>query len=194
MSVAAKFSDVSTNVWYVSSVQRVVDAGLMNGVADDAFSPNTNMNRAMLATILYRMAGQPVASVSSFSDVASSAYYADAVSWVAEMDILTEGSTADAFLPTQNITRQELATALYSYAKCAGYAVDGPDGLASYTDRAQISDWAYEAMTWANRVGIVGGRGDNQLAPTDTATRAEVATMLVRFMDFAAAQTSASVG
>ena len=189
VNVAAQFSDVAASGWYTNSIQRVVDAGLMNGVADDAFSPDTNMDRAMLATILYRMAGQPVASAASFSDVESAAYYANAVSWAAETGILTEVGT-DTFLPTQNITRQLLATALYRYAKCSGYAVDGSGDLAAYTDRDEISSWAYEAMAWANRVGIVNGRGDSRLAPTDTATRAEVATMLVRFMDFIAAQTA----
>ena len=185
--VDKKFSDVSANAWYAGNVQRVVEAGLMNGVSDSSFSPNTNVNRAMLVTILYRLADQPGPGMGNFIDVKESAYYADAVSWAATTGIVT-GFKDHSFQPKQDITRQELATILYRYAKWMGYPMDGADDLSAFADRGQIASWAYEAMAWANGAGILNGRGGNELAPTATATRAEVATMMVRLMDLMGAQ------
>ena len=184
-AVTEKFSDVSAGAWYAGSVQRVVEAGLMNGVSDSAFSPNTNVNRAMLATILYRLAGEPGPGVDNFGDVKATAYYADAVSWAAATGMVT-GYGNNSFHPNQDITRQELATILYRYAKWMGYAVDGGKDLSAYTDRGQIASWARDAMAWANGAGLINGRGENTLAPTATATRAEVATMMARMMDLMA--------
>ena len=185
--VVSKFSDVAAGKWYTGDIQRVVDAGLMSGMTDSTFGPDANVNRAMLATLLYRLEGEPSASGASFSDVKSTAYYADAVSWAAEKGIVT-GYGNGSFQPKQDITRQELVTALYRYAKQAGYNPVSKASLDTFTDWNEVAPWAYEAMAWAYQVGIFNGRSGNLLAPTATATRAEVATMIVRFMDLTGAQ------
>ena len=141
----------------------------MNGTSTTAFSPNENMSRAMLATVLYRMSGETAEADSSFGDVSSSAYYAAAVNWASSKGIVN-GTGADAFSPNASITREQLAAMLYRYAGEPSVSAD----LSAYTD-------AEKAVEWCVAKGILSGKSATRLAPQDTATRAECAAMLQRF-------------
>ncbi len=183
-AAAGKFTDIASKDWYYSAVERVVEAGLMKGVSNTSFAPGSTLDRAMLATMLYRLAGTPaVDHGSGFGDVKASDYYADAVAWASENKIV-EGKGGNSFAPDSDITRQEIATILYRYAVKSGYVTGSVGTLPdTYTDKGKVASWAQEAMAWAFQTKIITGRGAGQLAPAATASRAEAATMLVRFMD-----------
>lgn len=170
------FGDVSQNDWFASAVRYVTGKNLMNGTSTTAFSPNENMSRAMLATVLYRMSGETAEADSSFGDVSSSAYYAAAVNWASSKGIVN-GTGADAFSPNASITREQLAAMLYRYAGEPSVSAD----LSAYTDVVSISPYAEKAVEWCVAKGILNGKSATRLAPQDTATRAECAAMLQRF-------------
>lgn len=170
------FQDVGQNDWFANAVKYVSENKLMNGTSTTAFSPNGNMSRAMLATVLYRMSGETAEAGSSFRDVSSSAYYAAAVSWASSKGIVN-GTGADAFSPNANITREQLAAMLYRYAGEPSVSAD----LSAYTDTVDISPYASKAVEWCVAKGILSGKSATRLAPQDTATRAECAAMLQRF-------------
>ena len=170
------FGDVPQNSWFADAVKYVSENKLMNGTSTTAFSPNGNMSRAMLATVLYRMSGETAEAGSSFSDVSSSAYYAAAVSWASNKGIVN-GTGADAFSPNASITREQLAAMLYRYAGEPSVSAD----LSAYTDTVDISPYASKAVEWCVAKGILSGKSATRLAPQDTATRAECAAMLQRF-------------
>ena len=170
------FQDVGQNDWFASAVQYVTGKSLMNGTSTTAFSPNENMSRAMLATVLYRMSGETAEADSSFRDVSSSAYYAAAVSWASDKGIVN-GTGANAFSPNASITREQLAAMLYRYAGEPSVSAD----LSAYTDTVDISPYASKAVEWCVAKGILSGKSATRLAPQDTATRAECAAMLQRF-------------
>ena len=170
------FQDVGQNDWFASAVQYVTGKSLMNGTSTTAFSPNENMSRAMLATVLYRMSGETAEADSSFRDVSSSAYYAAAVNWASSKGIVN-GTGANAFSPNASITREQLAAMLYRYAGEPSVSAD----LSAYTDTVDISPYASKAVEWCVAKGILSGKSATRLAPQDTATRAECAAMLRRF-------------
>lgn len=170
------FADVPQTGWFADAVKYVSENKLMNGTSTTAFSPNENMSRAMLVTVLYRMSGETAEADSSFGDVSSSAYYAAAVNWASSKGIVN-GTGADAFSPNASITREQLAAMLYRYAGEPSVSAD----LSAYTDAVSISPYAEKAVEWCVAKGILSGKSATRLAPQDTATRAECAAMLQRF-------------
>ncbi len=173
----AGYRDVLANSWYADAVSYVTEAGLMEG-SGGLFQPNSPMTRAMLVTVLYRLSGSPeVTGSSPFTDVAESAWYADAVIWAAGEGIV-QGQTADTFAPNGAVTREQLATFLFRY--------DGGEGsgsLDAYTDANTVSAYAAEAMGWAVGEGLITGTGAGTLSPKTTASRAMVAALLMRYTD-----------
>ena len=176
------FVDVSTGDWFADAVQYMLDNGMMNGVTDTMFAPNTTTTRGMIVTILYRLEGEPDAAASSFTDVAANMYYEDAVAWAQANDIVN-GISATLFAPDQSITREQMAAILYRYAQFKDYDVTASNDLSSYTDASQISAYATTAMQWANAEGLITGNTSTTINPTGNATRAEVATILMRFCE-----------
>lgn len=176
------FTDVNTDDWFAEAVQYVLDNEIMNGTSATTFGPNTTTTRGMIVTILYRLEGEPDAAASSFTDVASNMYYADAINWAAANGIVN-GVSEISFAPDNQITREQMAAILYRYAQFKGYDVTASNDLSSYTDASQISEYATTAMQWANAEELITGRTSTTLAPQGTATRAEVATILMRFCE-----------
>lgn len=177
------FADVSDAAWYADAVAYVYDKGMMNGVSETSFAPNDTTNRAMIVTMLYRLEGEPDAAASAFTDVAAGSYYADAVAWAQATGIVT-GISDTLFAPDNSITREQLAAILYRYASFKGYDVSsGGMSLAEYEDVSQISSYAVTAMQWANENGLITGVTDTVLDPKGNATRAQVATILMRFCE-----------
>ena len=153
----------------------------MNGTGD-GFSPNNNINRAQLVTVLYRMAGQPeVTGENPFTDVPDGQWYTDAVLWAAENGI-TDGTSETTFSPNDALTREQMATFLYRFANFeAGEPIEVTGDLSGYTDADLVADYAVDAMTWAVGEGVISGIGNNTLAPDNTASRAQMATVLTRY-------------
>lgn len=162
----AEFSDVSIEDWYFEAVNYVIDNGLFTGTSNNNFAPNENMSRAMIWTVLYRNAGQT-------GETTGANWYEEAQKWASEQNI-SDGSN-----PNGDMTREELATMLY---RSAGEPEVITTEISLYNDGSDVSLWAENAMNWAVEQGIISGKGNNNLAPTDTATRAEVATMLQRYL------------
>lgn len=177
-----KFNDVSANDWFASAVDYVTGKGMMNGTADNTFSPKANTTRGMVVTVLYRLENQPSTSAASFTDVASGAYYANAVAW-ANANGIVSGYGSGKFGPNDKVTREQLAAILYRYAQYKKYDVSGAKSLDGYTDAQSVSSYAVPALQWANAVGVVTGKSGNKLDPKGNATRAEVAAMLMRFCE-----------
>ncbi len=177
-----KFNDVSANDWFASAVDYVTGKGMMNGTADNTFSPKANTTRGMVVTVLYRLENQPSTSAASFTDVASGAYYANAVAW-ANANGIVSGYGSGKFGPNDKVTREQLAAILYRYAQYKKYDVSGAKSLDGYTDAQSVSSYAVPALQWANAVGFVTGKSGNKLDPKGNATRAEVAAMLMRFCE-----------
>ena len=180
---AMSFGDVSSNAWYGNAVAYVTGKGLMNGTGDSTFSPQRTMTRTMLVTVLYRLDGSPaVSSKKDFSDVKDGSWYSDAVTWASANGIVL-GYAGNTFSPDSSITRQQMAAILYRYAQYKGYDVSaGADtNILSYTDAPVISEYAVPAFQWACGAGVINGNGANALAPNDPATRAQVATIVMRF-------------
>ena len=177
-----KFNDVSANDWFASAVDYVTGKGMMNGTADNTFSPKANTTRGMVVTVLYRLENQPSTSAASFTDVASGAYYANAVAW-ANANGIVSGYGSGKFGPNDKVTREQLAAILYRYAQYKKYDVSGAKSLDGYTDAQSVSSYAVPALQWANAAGIVTGKSGSKLDPKGNATRAEVAAMLMRFCE-----------
>ena len=181
------FADVRTNDWYYSAVEYVYTNQIMAGTGTNTagrkvFEPNTKLSRAMVATVLYRIAGEPtITSGNSFTDVKdTSAWYYKAVCWAAKEGIVT-GTTKTTFAPNNYITRQDLALMLYRFAKYQGKSTTATGSLTMYSDYAQVGSWSTDAMKWAVGTGIITG-SNNRLNPTGNATRAEAAAMFQRYM------------
>ncbi len=178
---AEDFTDVDTKQWYHEGVCYVLRNGLMNGKGEGIFAPNANLTRAELVTVLYRMAGEP--SVEGlehpFADVAEGTWYTDAVIWAYNAEVV-KGISDTAFAPGANITREQIATILYRFSEAE--AVE-EDALADFADADKISDWAVEAMNWAVSVGLINGMDETTLAPQGNATRAQIATILMRYCE-----------
>jgi hypothetical protein len=177
----AALRDVSTSAWYYEDVKFVVESGLFKGLSESEFAPDAQMTRAMLATVLYRLAGEPAAAgAASFGDVPSGQWFTDAVAWASANGVIS-GYSASVFGANDAVTREQIAVLLYRYAKLMGYDVSATIDLSDYADADAVAEWAREAVAWANATGLITGRSANTLAPTGAATRAEVAAMLHRF-------------
>ncbi|WP_454941426.1 S-layer homology domain-containing protein, partial [Evtepia sp.] len=175
------FTDVSETDWFHDAVQYVYDNGLMGGVGDGQFAPNATTNRAMVVTILYRLAGEPaVSGDAAFTDVADGLWYTDAVLWAAQKGIVN-GISATEFAPAGDLTREQLATILFRYAESAGYDVSASADLSGFPDADQIQSYAAQALSWAVAEGLLQGFEDDTLRPQGNATRAQIATILMRF-------------
>ena len=184
-TIIGSFEDVLADAWYAEAVQYALDNGIMNGTGATTFAPNESTTRAMIVTMLYRLEGEPDIDGESlgypFADVDANAYYGDPVYW-ARLHGIVNGVSGTSYAPDDAITREQLASILYRYAQYKGYDTSvGGMSLAEYTDADQISAYAAAAMQWANGNGLITGRTDTTLVPQGTATRAEVATILMRF-------------
>ena len=177
------FTDVKSGDWFYEAVQYVYDKGMMTGVSADRFAPASTTTRGMIVTILYRLENEPaVSGGSAFTDVESGAWYADAVAWAAANDIVN-GTSATTFAPNSPITREQMAAILYRYAAYKGYDVSQKADLSGYTDAASISGYAKDALAWANAQKLITGVTDTSLNPQGSATRAQVATILMRLCE-----------
>ena len=175
------FADVQPGSWYFNAVRYVEQNGLMSGVCADTFAPGTTTTRGMIVTILYRLEQKPdVNGKNVFTDVRSGSYCEDAVIWATETKIVS-GYGNGLFGPNDAITREQLAVFLYRYAAYKGYDVSARASLDGFADRTQISGYAYDAMSWAYAEGLITGKSASTLAPKGEATRAEVATILMRY-------------
>lgn len=173
------FTDTAGH-WAKDSIAFVTSHELFQGTAEGTFSPDASMNRAMLATVLYRLEDAKADGGNPFADVAADTWYTDAVTWASANQIVS--GTGSGFAPDRDLSRQELVTMLYRYAKSVGMDTDKTTDLDGYADAAEVADWAAEAMAWAVKSGLIAGRGGAVLAPEGTATRAEVATILQRLV------------
>ena len=177
------FTDVKSGDWFYEAVQYVYDKGMMTGVSADRFAPASTTTRGMIVTILYRLENEPaVSGGSAFTDVESGAWYANAVTWAAANDIVN-GTSATTFAPNSPITREQMAAILYRYAAYKGYDVSQKADLSGYTDAASISGYAKDALAWANAQKLITGVTDTTLNPQGSATRAQVATILMRLCE-----------
>ena len=180
---AEPFTDVDENDWFYDEVVYVYENGLMTGVGGNRFAPNTATNRAMLATILYRLAGEPdVSGDMPFTDVETGTWYTDAVLWAAQNGIVN-GVDEGIFAPMNTLTREQLVTMLHRYAEAEGYDVSAAADLSGYPDAGKVLSYAQKAMSWAVAEGIVAGMDDGTLNPAGNATRAQIATILMRFCE-----------
>ena len=178
------FTDVTEEDWFYEAVKFANENKLFNGVSSTEFAPDESMTRAMLVTVLYRLEGEPATNRSiPFADVDMSMYYANAVIWAKQNNIVN-GVDETNFAPDLEVTREQLVTILYRYAMYKGkdVSVSENTNISSYDDVNEVSDYATSAFEWAVENGIITGRTEKTLAPKGTATRAEVATMLMRFV------------
>ena len=178
------FTDVTSGDWFYDAVAYVYDKGMMEGTTDTTFAPTMNLTRSMIAQVLYNLEERPEApGAAGFPDVAAGAWYADAVNWAAARGIV-KGYDTGAFGPEDSVTREQLAAILYRYAQVKGYdTTQGGMAVREFSDSASISDWAQEAMAWAVNAQVLSGKGNGVLDPQGTATRAEVAQMLMNFVE-----------
>lgn len=176
------FTDVSWDHWAYSAVKRVYTRGLMVGVSDTNFAPGQTLSRAMLASILYRLAGEPaVTAENPFTDVPADRWYTDAVIWAAENGIVV-GCGDGTFRPNAPATRAQTAVMLYAYANFAGRNTSQRADLSAFADAADVPSWALAEMQWAHAAQLILGRDGKLLAPNAEASRAEMATILSTFI------------
>ena len=176
------FTDVKEGDWFHDAVRYVYDNGLMDGVGDGQFAPNATTNRAMVVTILYRLAGEPdVSGDVAFTDVEPGLWYTDAVLWAAQKGIVN-GISETEFSPSGDLTREQLATVLYRYAESMGFDVSASVDLSGFPDAGDIQSYATQALSWAVAEGLLQGFEDDSLRPGGTATRAQIAAVLMRFL------------
>ena len=178
------FTDVPTSAWFYDSVRNVYENYIMNGVSPTLFQPNGTMSRAMVATVLWRLEGEPeMDDTSVFTDVPRGQWYTQAITWAYEQGIIT-GYGGGRFGPQDNVTRQQLAAMLFRYAKTMD--LDGGERatLSAYRDQGQVADWAREAFAWAVAKGHINGTSPTTLSPTGTATRAQCAAILTRMLAY----------
>ena len=180
------FADAAPTAWYHDGVHYCIEKGLMHGISADKFLPDGNVTRAQLAAILWRLEGNPApVSTADFSDVADGAWYAGAVRWAADSGVV-KGYADGRFRPNDAVTREQMATLLYRFAGYKGYdvSIGGDTDILRFTDGAAVGGYAVPAMRWACGSGLITGArrdGGMALAPRDTTTRAQTATLLMRF-------------
>ena len=180
----SRFSDVRSGSWYYGAVNHIAAEGIMRGVTDTTFAPHDTMSRAMVATILYRLAGEPsVAFAPTFTDVPDGTWFSSAVVW-ANNNQIVQGIGGSRFAPHADVTREQLATLLFRFAEFSGIDTTVPAGfdLTQFTDREQVGSWAQTSMTWAVYCGLITGTSAITLTPVGTATRAQCAMILYRFL------------
>ena len=177
---ASQFADLTAGSWYYGGVRCALENGLMTGTSARTFAPDRPVTRAMLVTILWRLAGEPYGRVSPFEDVLPGSWYAQAVSWAYDKGIVT-GVTATSFQPGAPVTREQLCAILCRYAALTGKNTAASASLDAFTDRAQVSAYAEASVRWALQAGLLNGVGDGRLAPRSGATRAQLAVLLQRF-------------
>lgn len=177
------FTDVKETDWFFKGVEYVVDKDVMSGVSENQFDPSGKLTRAMLVQMLYNMESRPACDAeNAFMDVPVGQWYTDAVIWANDAKIVS-GMGEGLFAPNMEITREQMVAMLYNYAKYRGYDVTASADLSAFADTASVSAWAQPAMQWAVAEGYISGMGDSQLAPQGTATRAEIASVIMRFME-----------
>lgn len=176
------FSDVKQDDWFYSDVMYVFDNKIMTGTSDGEFSPNTTLNRAMMITILHRIDGDTsICEKDIFNDVEKNSWYENAVNWGYKNGIV-KGTSENSFSPMDNLTREQLCVMLYNYTEHIGVETQYAD-ISSYIDNETVSDWAKDAVSWAVSEKIITGKGNNSLAPKDSATRAEAAAVIRRYTE-----------
>ena len=177
------FVDVAEGDWFYDAVVYAYQNELMDGVGGNRFAPNSETTRAQLVTILYRLEGQPAVSGDlPFTDVESGTWYTDAILWAAQNNIVN-GVNDTEFAPGDDLTRQQLVTILYRYAEAKGYDVSASADLSGYPDAGQVQAYAQPAMAWAVAENIIQGMEDGTLKPAGNASRAQIATILMRFCE-----------
>ena len=179
------YFDVKPGSWYEQSVQYATEHGLMNGTGANTFEPESTMTRAMLVTVLWRYAGAPKPGANPFTDVPNGKWYTDAVAWAAENGVVN-GVGDGKFEPDGSVTREQMATILYRYAQKVGIDTSKHTELSAFPDASRVSAYARAAMQWIVAEGVIGGsreNGQDWLNPQGNATRAEVATILMRFIE-----------
>ena len=178
-----KYTDVNTAAWYHEGVDYAIKNGLMEGVGSNLFAPDATTTRAMVVTILYRLDGEPAVTKDiPFADVPAGQWYSNAINWAAANGIV-DGYGNGKFGPDDTITREQMAAILYRYASYKGYSVSDLANLTGYTDAASVSEWAATAMRWAVAEGLIEGTSATTLSPSGDSTRAQVATILMRFCE-----------
>ena len=176
------YSDVKKTDWHYDAVKYAYENNLMTGTGN-GFEPDTKMTRAMLVTVLYRLHGTPKTSqTSDFSDIEKGAWYEESVLWASENNIVL-GINNTEFAPNQELSREQMAVILYRYANSIGINTNTSSNLDKYLDKEEISNWAVDALIWANSVGLINGMDDNKISPKESATRAQIATILMRFCE-----------
>ena len=178
------YTDVKADAWFYDAVKSASEKSLFNGVTPTEFAPNALLTRAMLVTVLYRIEGEPeVDKAATFKDVDMDTWYGKAVAWANANGIVT-GMSEDTFAPDANITREQISTIMFRYAKFKNVDVSVGENtnILSYDDAADVSEYAVEATQYAVGAGLVKGRTESTLNPKDTATRAEAATIIVRYL------------
>lgn len=181
---SAAYTDVDTGAWYHSALDYVIANGIMSGYDAKTFDPNGTMTRAMLVTILGRSAGVKEADFTStsFKDVEKNRWYSAYIEWASKNGIVN-GYEDGAFRPNQGVTREEMVTILYRYwLKSGNQAESAKDALKDFADAASISDWAVDAMQWAIANGVVNGVGGGKLDPKGLASRAQVAKIIMVYL------------
>ena len=174
------FEDTDGEAWYSDGVDFVYEREFFKGVTETQFAPNKPMSRAMLVTVLWRVAGCPEAGAPAFADVQPELWYSTPVAWAAENGIVN-GVNEETFAPDRNITREQLATILYRYAEFTGEDMELEADLSTFPDAEQVSAWASDAMQWCVAKGLIGG-SNGKLLPQGNATRAQVATIIMRYL------------
>ena len=176
------FTDVSVDDWFYDMVEYVYDNGIMTGTSGTTFEPNATLTRAMMATVLWAMEGNPTSGSGSYTDVSSGDWYYNAVRWATSAGVVN-GVGDNAYAPNDPLTREQMAVMLYAYAVYKGYDTAASTAAESFNDSGEISGWALTAMNWAVDNGLLGGKPGNLLDPTGSATRAEIATILRNFCE-----------
>ena len=182
-AVGIPFTDVKENDWFYPAVEYAYEHRLMAGTGNNTFTPDETTTRGQVMTVLHHLAGSPETDgTCTFLDVPEDAFYRQAVAWAASQDIVA-GYSADTFGPEDPVTREQLTSIFYRYAKTKHYNVSHRADLRKFKDRDQISPFAVETMSWANAIGLIAGTGPDTLAPGDGATRAQFASILMNFCD-----------
>lgn len=185
---AKEFEDVKNGSWYKDAVDSATGYGLFSGTSATTFSPNDGMTRGMMVTVLHNLSGKPEygTGVDIFEDINTGIWYEDPVGWAYKIGV-TSGTSVTEFSPDDEITREQLVTMLYRYAEKIGAASNNRKAITSFPDGDKVTYYAQNAMQWAVAEGFISGRangGKNYIAPQGTATRAEVAAVLTRFVEY----------
>lgn len=176
------FEDVKVEQWFYDAVKYVYDNEMMNGVSATEFAPDASLTRGTIARVLFNLEGAASGAAATFDDVPADAWFADAVNWAAANDIVT-GYGDGTFGPDNNITREQMATILYRYAQFKGYDVSVKGDLSAFTDGADVSEWAKDALSWCVGVKLINGRDNGTVDALGTATRAEIAQIFMNFCE-----------